>query len=454
LEMDRALNGPDRYVAMMVFRGGAKTTKLRLFASRKIAYALSRTILFVGKSEDAAVRSLDWLKRQVTYNALWAQTFMLAPGAKWGADEIEILHGVDKVKIRIIALGIAGSTRGINIDDYRPDLIIVDDPSDEDNTRTQDGREKTDDFINGSLRNSLAPETEAPHAKLVFLQTLLDSGDSISRCEKDPLWKFLRFSVFDEKGNSRWESRFPTETLKKEKESFIARGKLSLWLREMECVVASSELSAFRDSGLNYYSILPETRDMVTALGVDPVPPPSDAERSRGLRGKDWEVHAAVGRYRGNYYLLEYLMERGHDPEWSITAFFTLKQRWAPIKARVESIAYQRTLKWLLQKAMQRMRQWVQIDDTPTDRRKKSYRIIDVIGNLVAQGKLYVHPSQTEFIEQYLRYPNVENDDVIEAVSMALSALMDMGEVEGVERDWMEMEKEEGFLPIDIRACP
>src|SRR5690606_4152238 len=71
-----------RYVDIMMPRDWAKTTNLRAFASKRIAYAVSRTIVIVGISEDAAIKSLDWLKRNVEFNYRWAQTFGLSKGKK------------------------------------------------------------------------------------------------------------------------------------------------------------------------------------------------------------------------------------------------------------------------------------------------------------------------------------------------------------------------------------
>ena len=224
------------------------------------------------------------------FNYLWAQTFNLRIGEKSSEAELEIYHGTEEYPIRIIALGITGSTRGINVDDYRPDLIIVDDPSDEENTNTQEAREKTDDLINGSLRNSLAPASEAPHAKMVFLQTLLHDDDSISKCEKDPLWRFLKFSIFDERGESRWPDRWTTKELLKEKESFTMRGKLHLWMREMECTITDDALSAFNRGSLKFWDILPPAHESVFYTAIDPVPPPSDREIERGHGSGDFSL--------------------------------------------------------------------------------------------------------------------------------------------------------------------
>jgi len=429
-----ALEDPaNRYVAEMIFRDGAKTTTCRLFTSKRIAYGISHTILFIGKGEGSALRSLEWIRKQVMYNRLWADTFRLRPGDKWapGSGDIEIFHGTDEYPIRILSMGITGQTRGVNIDDYRPDLIVVDDPCDEENTATKDQRQKMSDLFFGALYNSLAPTSEQPNAKMVLLQTLLNEEDLVSQCAKDPNFKTLQFSIFDEHGMSRWPERHPTAEMIKKKEGFIARNQLSLWLREYECVLSTPETSLFRGEWLQYYDTEPD--GMVTFMAIDPVPPPTDAQRAKEtyMADRDYEVIAVVGVWRGRYYLLEYAMMRGHEPDWTISEFFRLLDKWRPMRVRVETVAYQATLKWLLEKAMQARKRFVQINSHNArgkgDRRKKEYRIADSLNGIAANKMLYVKKEHTEFIEQFTRYPRINHDDVLDAVCEAITEAREGG---------------------------
>jgi hypothetical protein len=62
----KALDDPKvRLFQALVFRGGAKTTMLRSFAARRIAFGTSRTILFIAASESHAVRSVQWLRGKI-----------------------------------------------------------------------------------------------------------------------------------------------------------------------------------------------------------------------------------------------------------------------------------------------------------------------------------------------------------------------------------------------------
>ncbi len=426
-----ALEDPnERYVAEMIFRDGAKTTLARTYISKRIAYGMSHTILLVGKGDKSARRSLRWIKRQVQYNKKWAETFQLSKGEKWDQEEIEIIHGTDEYPIRIITTGLEGQIRGINEDDFRPDLIVVDDPCDEENTATPEYRNKIAGLFFGALKKTLAPASECPDAKMVLLQTVLNREDLISQCEKDSEWRFLKFSCFDAEGESRWPTRYPTKTLLAEKQGYIDRNQLSIWLKEMECKVVSPETSAFRLEWLNYWDILPEGGFHVMA--IDPVPPPTDNQILKGLHNKDYEALAVVKYYRGNYFLCEYVYNRGHDPEWTLMQFFRLLDQWNVQRVRVETVAYQQTLKWLLEKAMQARRRYVQINSRRTgkvldmhgrDTRKKTYRIVDGISGPASNGKLWVHKSHSTFIQQYTEYFDVSHEDVLEAVAEAINEI-------------------------------
>jgi len=409
----------NRHVAIKVFRGGAKTTKLRLFTSKRIAYGISHTILFVSEAQEHAIKSLRWLQKNVEYNRKWASTFQLRPGNKWSGVEIEILHGVDEYPITVIALGITGQTRGVNIDDYRPDLIVVDDPCDEENTATKEQRKKISDLFFGALEKSLAPETENEDAMMVLLQTPLNADDLIEQCMVDPQWATAEFSCFDEHGESRWPERWTTETLRREKQAHIDRNQLALWMREMEVAITAEETASFRQSWLQYWEVLPD--GMVVFMGIDPTPPPKDTEviTSQNL---DDAVIVVIGLHEGKVYVLEYYQCKSPNPDEFISKIFEFVIKYKPFKIGFESILFARTMKFYLEKEQRRRHHYFTV--TPVeDRRKKSVRIQQALTNRASARMLYVHRSQVELIQQFTMYPNVKHDDILDALAIALDLI-------------------------------
>ena len=406
-----------RYVAISVFRGGAKTTILRAFTAKRIAYGISRTVLFISAAQEHSKKSIDWLRTQIETNKPFAQTFGLSIGRRWTEEQVQIKHSVLGHTATVIALGITGQTRGINVGDYRPDLIVVDDPLTEETVATPEQREKTAQLFFGAIARSLAPATECPDAKMVLLQTVMHGEDLVSTCFNDPLWATRSFPCFTPSGESAWPERFPLADLRREKEAHIQRGQLPLWLREMECKVVAPESAAFRGDWLKRWVALPD--GLAVFIGIDPVPPPSEREQSVGMRTKDFEALAVVGVRDGEFYLIDYRFNRGHTPEWTINTLFELVDRYHPLKVRVEGVAYQRTLKWLIEQEMRRRGRFFQIDAI-TDHRKKHHRIVQAFSGIASQGRFFIRDGQDEFYEQFVSFPSCSHDDLLDAVALAL----------------------------------
>jgi len=421
-----------RLINIQVFRGGAKTSICRLYTAKRIAYGLAHTILYLGRAESHAIRSVNWLRTQVEHNRRYSQIFGLRPGDKWQDVEAQIWHGADEYPIWIMGMGITGTVRGINRDDFRPDLIVCDDILDNENCATEDQREKVSELLYGAIMRSLAPASEAPDAKLVMLNTPLHKEDVSTLALKDEEWRSAVHGCWTsetqesplQQQESSWPERYPSVVLRKEKSAAAARNKLSGFIREMECRLVSPETSDFKEEWLRFYDIEPE--GLRTVMVIDPVPPPSEKQIAAGFKGKDYEALAVVGRRGQDYYLLEYSLNRGHNPSWTIAEFFRLGIRWNPFRIYVESTAYQRTLAWLLKEAMEQQRRWFVIEEFD-DRRSKRDKIIDGLSGPAAAGHIYIRKSHTDFISQFRDYPAIANDDLIEAMALGVKALQGAG---------------------------
>lgn len=437
-----------RYVALAIFRDGAKTTIMRSYISKQIAYGFAHTVLNIGKSEAAARRSNRWLMKQVMFNAFWAGTFGLRKGHKWTEEEFEIIHGVDEYPITVLAFGMTGSIRGVNLDDYRPDLIAVDDPCNTENTSTQDQLEKTKTLLFADIQKTLAPRSEAPHAKMALLQTPLAVGDAIDYCLHAEDWASAEYSTFDSNGESQWPERYPTAELKADKEVHFRGGPamLSLWMREKECKIVSSETAAFRVENLKYYDVLPQHGTCILAID------PASSEEKKA----DDMAMVALSFNRADVYLVDYRLFHGYDFDHLAAEFFAFIRMYRPRLTVVESVAYQRTLMWHLRREMENRRTFVTI--TPyDDHRSKNDRIIQALSGLSAMGHLYCKPTQTEFIQKFATWgPKVKiKDDLLDAIAMAVTAANPALDGVVLEAEYKRIEHEEhGLLPLEIAEAP
>lgn len=415
-----------RHVALEVFRGGAKTTKLRLFTVRRVAFGLSRTILYIGKSEGHAARSIKWIMRQIERNPFHSQIFGLKPAKPWSESGVEccIHNTILNQYITILGMGITGSVRGINVDDWRPDLIIVDDPVDEENSATMEGRKKISDLFFGAILESLAPASESPLAKLALAQTPINPEDILALCKRRSDFKCLSFPKLtngDYDGESAWPERWTKNEILLSRAAAYDINNGAVWERENMNRLISAATADFRPDWLQFWDTLPFR--MTICIAIDPVPPPSEIAVAKGFHKKDFEAISVVGRWGHKFFVLQIESNRGHDPSWTIATFFTLEAKWSPQYLAVESVAYQATLAWLLREEMNKRSTWVTVIEIPGERRSKRDRIVDTIKPIASARNLNLHKSQTNLISQYTNYPSSAHDDELDSIHLAIRTL-------------------------------
>lgn len=412
-DLGDVLYSQTRQNSFLIFRDGAKTTLLRTFVAQRIGYAISRTIMFVSASQDHSVHSIRWLKRAVERNPLFSTTFGLKPGSKWTDEWISIENEVAGVTINVLAAGITGQIRGFNLDDFRPDLIVADDILTEETTKTEAQRNKIEELFHGALVNSLQAESEAPHAKIVLLQTPFHREDLAMKCSQDPAWHPRVYGILGPDGESIWPDKFPTAGIVASRDEAFRMGRKRLWMREKMCQVVKSEDVALNTDNLQYYEILPA--GLTNFASIDPAS--SDKKKA------DNHVTLAIGVKGPDVYVRAYRAAKGVMPDKAATQFFEVCALSAPIlRAGCEGIAYQRTLKWYIENEMLARRMFIPME-LIQDKRSKADRILQHIPGLLAYKHLHIHASMHELVAEMDEYdPTVEDnaDDILDALAMAI----------------------------------
>lgn len=414
----------NRYANAEIFRGGSKTTITRLFTSKRIAYGISHTILFIGPNQDHAAKSVEWVMQQVEYNTEWAQAFGLRRGKKWTNVDCEIYHRKLSYPIRLMALGITGSVRGINIGDYRPDLIVVDDPCDEENTATPEQRGKATDLFFGAIKESLTPESEDPTAALILLQTPLHEDDLSAVCYASPEFASLRVGILTsedwDRAESAWPARWTKGILLKEKEAAEGRNQLSLWMREKMCLIVSRETSLFLEEWLQEWVVLPPSATYVMA--IDPAPIKSDKARMTGQKTDEQAVMVKC-YWRGSVYVVEYETAEDEDPDQLGMHMNRLLRKYAIIRCGVEGVAYQRMLKWFIEREQKAGRiKSIPIMELPAVKSKHD-RIQQAHTGVASRGELFIHENHHKFRDQFRGFPNIKLKDLLDVSAMCDATL-------------------------------
>ncbi|MCK6483007.1 MAG: phage terminase large subunit [Phycisphaerae bacterium] len=155
---------PGARLALAAPRGSAKSTLVGLvFVLWSICHKLNRYIVLISDTADKASDFLAHVKHELVHNDLLAQNYpevcepqRMAPRPpRWKASEI-ITHN----DVKITALGVGQNIRGRRHVESRPDLIILDDVENRENTGTPDGRKKLSEWFNKSILKAGTKQTQ------------------------------------------------------------------------------------------------------------------------------------------------------------------------------------------------------------------------------------------------------------------------------------------------------
>lgn len=225
------LYSDDPLVALMAFRGAAKSTYLEEYV---LLSALFREVVFplvIGPKWESACEHLAPMRLELETNDRLIDLFGDQKAYPWSVDEIGLANGA-----KIQAIGAGQSMRGKKHNDERPDMAAIDDLEDEDSIKTEEARKKTDRWLMGTLIPALHPTNR----RVRFIGTALHPKSLIVKKCADARWKSAVFPLVTidlETGEekSSWPSRFPMEYVKQLREDYINAGNFIEFEQEYMC---------------------------------------------------------------------------------------------------------------------------------------------------------------------------------------------------------------------------
>lgn len=146
--------------------------------------------------------------------------------------EITMLDG--RVKRCILrAVGAGQQMRGINIDNQRPDIAVVDDVEDNENTDSETLQKKLDRWIFGPFIKALARRK-----KIIWLGNMLQKTSLLARLSLRPNWNPVVFGALIKDSltglmKPLWPERWPMDELIEDFQEYQDMGLLETWMCEM-----------------------------------------------------------------------------------------------------------------------------------------------------------------------------------------------------------------------------
>lgn len=314
-------NSTSTLVALMAFRGGAKSTIIEEDAILKALNKEVEFILIVGNSWSSACERLAPIKQELETNDALIELYGDQKSSPWAVDEIVLANGV-----KIQALGARQSMRGIKHNNARPDYVIIDDLEDEENVATAESRRKTERWLASTLRPALNPKT----GRIRFIGTALHPEALIQKKCDDPEWVSRKFPVLynDEDGQevSAWPDRFSLEWIYKLKNEYVSNGNLIEFEQEYMCRAEDVTGKPFQPSMIKIAA--PPSGFLPVEIAIDPARTTKTTSARTGYAAFSWIggrliVHEAVGHF--------------HKPDEIIKTIFEWNAKYNPVRIGVEA---------------------------------------------------------------------------------------------------------------------
>lgn len=163
---------------------GKTETIIRGACIRAICLNRDIRILLIGKTQGTAAKSLKVIKTELEQNAKligdWG-SFFDASG-KWTDTAIQVFRTSNLKDYTVEAVGVGGAITGGHFD-----VIIIDDPCDDENTKTAERRRSMLNWFEGTVMPLLDPNGHA-----VVIGTRKHFGDLYSSLLDNPFWNVIR----------------------------------------------------------------------------------------------------------------------------------------------------------------------------------------------------------------------------------------------------------------------
>lgn len=421
----RILSGHPK-LNLILPRGLAKTTLLAVLYPLFHIFVEDNTnrkfIVIVSKTRDHAINCLTSIKDILDYSMEFRAIFGYH-GRHNSISYREDMIVLDNGCI-IMAKGMGQPIRGLNYKGLRPTYIVLDDPEDENNT-------KTPEAMNGNmlwlLKGALpALDTKYGYEKCVVIGTPIHQLCIVEQLAKMDNWDTVRYSyLINDDTESLWPTAKTVEELLSEKESLEAIGRLSVFYAERMCQIIGDDSQLFREEYIqtHHYIHLIENDEhylfnenhpdsnrkkipVNVFMGVDPA---SSTENKRDFTAI---VPIAIDK-ESSLYVLPYLNKR-IDPLAVADAIEDWYIRFKPTQTRIESTQYQEMLRLEMKRRM--YIPGLEIKEKPTT--KKELRIASLQPRF-KQMKVYFGENMKEMKEQFLTFPRSSYDDLMDAYHLA-----------------------------------
>ena len=179
------------------------------------------------------------------------------------------LPGGHKKRCILRAVGQGQQMRGINIDNQRPDIAVVDDVEDNDNTESEFQQLKLDKWIFGPFLKALARKK-----RILWLGNMLSKNCLLARLSRNVKWNPVVFGALVKNIESGqleplWPDKWTVEALQEDFKEYRDNGLVETWMCEMMNMPGHGE-NGFTADQIFYLPQMTPDDYQATWITIDP----------------------------------------------------------------------------------------------------------------------------------------------------------------------------------------
>jgi predicted phage terminase large subunit-like protein len=412
---DILIKGKDNFV-IEAFRESAKTSLVVLdFPTYLLQYPVKDMsyVVIIKQNQKLAEDKLRQVSKAYQSHPILSLNLVrvIRDSAAVFEAEVKTTEG-ETMNIIFEAYGKGAALRGLLFNSRRPQLVIIDDPQDFEDSRSESTLKRDWDWFLSDVK---------PLGKNVRIFVI---GNNLGeQCLVERIFEFsealgfkcMRIAAIKEDGTAAWPEQFPISFLENEKEMYRVAGKIDIWYRERMCVAASDENRDFKSSYFRYYSDMDTPRDMFIKIGVDPAISKKDTADYTGIT-------VAGITETGEIYILETIKKR-MLPDEIIDTLFGLVSKWNReklVEVGIENVQYQKMLILEVQKQMKMRGKYFMLREVQPYGEKEA-RIRAAMQARYAAGSIFHRNFMAELEDELLSFPFGKNDDLIDSESIAVT---------------------------------
>jgi len=256
-------------------RGWGKTSIVALaLMARYIMFRLCNFIVYINKSETAALMQTDNLKRELMSNQMIKHFFGPIKSRSINDDEMEEQFSRKAwvaYDTMILPRGAGQQVRGVLFKNDRPGLIVIDDLEDKDKVMNEDLRKQLKTWLYADVLESI-PQIHM-NWKIIYIDTLKHEDALLQHLLDSPDWDSVRLEACNDKFESSAPQFVSDEIIKNKWDSAVKAGETDTFFQEQRNLPISSKDSAFRQEYFHYYNLNVEQSPRagldITKLDVD-----------------------------------------------------------------------------------------------------------------------------------------------------------------------------------------